>query len=201
MLTPRVRATDKTPAKALTRLRTGMLGHVPPDSKFTAVPIPSGDGVLRWAVLARSPSATESGVPIVAVTSLAGRAVIDEADRHATGLADYPEWLPNLGVMKSPARISWRVVPADALQPSGPDKPIALATADVRAAWIVVDTRVMAATVTLSDTLWELSNCCQTLQATATGVPRLAAGRHTAALVLLDRSGRMQTSAVRVTIE
>jgi hypothetical protein len=201
LLAPGVRATDQTPARALARLRAGMLGHVPPDAAFTAVRIPSGDGVLRWAVLARSPSGTTTGVLVVAVTSLAARAVIDEADRHATGLADDPEWLPNLGVMKSPARISWRVVPANAVQLGQPDKPIALATADVRAAWIVVDTRAMAATVTLSATLWELSNCCQTLQATASGIPRLAAGQHTVALVLLDRLGRVQTSAVRVTIE
>jgi len=201
MLTPGARATYTTPAGAMTRLRSGMLGHVPTDATFTAVRIPSGDGVLRWAVLARSPSATASGVPVVAVTSLAGRAVIDEPDALATGLGDDPEWLPNLGVMKAPARISWRVVPAGAVQLGQPDKPVALATADVRAAWIVVDSRAMAATVTLSDTLWSLSNCCQTLQATTTGIPRLAAGRHTVALVLLDRLGHMQTSAVRVTIE
>ena len=199
LLTPGQRATDKTPAQALARLRSGALGHVPPDASFTAVRVPSGDGVLRWAVLARSPSVSGLRVPVVAVTSLAGRAVIDESDGRATGLADDPESLLD-PVQKAPARISWRVVPAGAVQLGRPDKPMALATTDVRAAWIVVDTSVLPAAVTLSDTLWHLSNCCQTLQATVTGIPRLAAGRHTVALVLLDRSGRMQTSAVRVTI-
>jgi hypothetical protein len=204
LLSPGVRATDKTPARALARFRQeGMLGHVPPDARFTAVRVPTSDGLLHWAVLARSPSGTGTrtgtGVPVVAVTSLAGRAVIDEYGRRVTGLTDNPDWLPEVGVMKSPARISWRVVPARAV--GRPDTPIALATADVRAAWIVVDTRALPAAVTRSDTLWDLNKSSQTLQATATGVPRLAAGPHTVALVLVDRLGHVQTSAVWVAIE
>jgi Putative zinc-finger len=196
LLSPSARVANKSPGWMLQEFQSRRILTLP-ESNYRAVRIPTDDGQLRWAVFVTSSyDPYSSSLPVVSVVGTAGRPMIDEHPEGATGLSAELELTsdgtpPPRYPVPAPRRLTWRIVPTEAVR-GQLVKPRGLTPADLRSAWIALDGRVLRAEVRLSATLWR-DPCCQTLDATVTGLGRVSPGLHQSTLVLIDRSGRMQS--------